>query len=106
MDRSSVIYLLKVTQTKDTYGVWHETTERRKVYAEVTSVSQTEWFEGGRAGLNPELRFRMFRYDYEGEKMLVYNGRIYAIYRTYTDRKEIVELYTEIKEGTQENTAQ
>lgn len=102
MDRSTIIYLLSETQSKNEYGVWETTTERRKVYAEVTSVSQTEWFEGGRAGLNPEYRFRMFRYDYKGEKMLVYNDKTYAVYRTYTDRKEIVELYTEEKKGAEE----
>lgn len=105
MDRSTVIYLLSETQTKNEYGVWEKTTERRKVYAEVTSVSQSEWFEGGRAGLNPDLRFRVFRYDYNGEKMVVYNNKTYAIYRTYVDRKEIIELYTEEKKGAEENNA-
>lgn len=103
MDRSTVIYLISVTQTKNEYGVWEKTTSERKVYAEVTSVSQSEWFEGGRAGLNPQFRFRMFCYDYNGETMLKYNGKVYAVYRTYLDRKEVIDLYTEEKKGADEN---
>lgn len=103
MDRSTVIYLIQVTQAKNEYGVWEKTTTRRKVYAEVTSVSQSEWFEGGRAGLNPQFRFRMFRYDYNGEMMLLYKNKVYAVYRTYVDRKEIIDLYTEEKKGAEEH---
>ena len=69
------------------------------VYCEATSVSQSEWFEGGRNGLNPEFRFRLFRYDYNGEDTVKYNGEYYSIYRTYVDRNEIIDLYVEKKKG-------
>ena len=72
---------------------------RKKVFAEVSSVGQSEWFEGGRYGLNPEYRFRMFAYDYNGESLVKYNGVIYSIYRTYVDRNELIELYAEKREG-------
>jgi hypothetical protein len=99
MDRSRVIYLIKNDKQKNQYGVWVDNTTERKVFAEVTSVGQSEWFEGGRQGLNPQLRFRMFAYDYQGESLLKYNNTIYSIYRTYVDKDEIIELYTELKKG-------
>lgn len=99
MDRSRVIYLLKNDKQQNQYGVWVDNTTERKVFAEVTSVGQSEWFEGGRQGLNPQLRFRMFAYDYQGESLLKYNNTIYSIYRTYVDKDEIIELYTELKKG-------
>lgn len=99
MDRSNIIYLVSKTRTQDEYGVWKSTTERRKVYCDVASISQSEWFEGGRNGLNPALRFRMFRYDYNGEETLEFEGRTYTIYRTYIDRNETIELYTELRKG-------
>lgn len=99
MDRSRVIYLIKNDKQQNQYGVWVDNNTERKVFAEVTSVGQSEWFEGGRQGLNPQLRFRMFAYDYQGESLLKYNNTIYSIYRTYVDKDEIIELYTELKKG-------
>ena len=99
MDRSRVIYLIKNDKQQNQYGVWVDNTTERKVFAEVTSVGQSEWFEGDRQGLNPQLRFRMFAYDYQGESLLKYNNTIYSIYRTYVDKDEIIELYTELKKG-------
>ena len=99
MDRSRVIYLIKNDKQQNQYGVWVDNTTERKVFAEVTSVGQSEWFEGGRQGLNPQYRFRMFSYDYQGEGLLKNNNTIYSIYRTYVDKDEIIELYTELKKG-------
>lgn len=99
MDRSQVITLLSVTRTQDNLKVWHEVPTQRQVYCEVSSISQSEWFEGGRNGLNPALRFRMFAPDYQGEKTLLYNGTEYSVYRTYVDRNELIDLYTEQRRG-------
>ena len=101
MDRSVVIYLIENTPYQDNLGIWQDNETERKVFAEVTSVSQSEWFEGGRSGLNPQLRFRVFRYDYNGEKVLKYENTYYTIYRTYVGRDELIDLYTEFKKGNE-----
>lgn len=98
MDRSDVMYLISAVQYKDEFGVYREILTKRKVFCEVSSITQTEWFEGSRNGLNPSLRFRMFSPDYEGEKLLQYQDTFYSIYRTYRDRNEIIELYCEVNE--------
>ena len=98
MDRSDVMYLIAATQSKDSYGVYKELLTKRQVYCEVSSVTQSEWFEGSRNGLNPSLRFRMFASDYQGEKLIQYNNTYYSIYRTYRDKNEIIELYCEVNE--------
>ena len=100
MDRTDVIKLLSVSKTQDQYGVWRETITEKQVFCQVDSVSAAEFFEGGRAGLNPEYRMTMFSGDYSGETMLIYNGLTYAIYRTYQRRDDNVELYVERKGGT------
>lgn len=100
MDRSNVITLVSYTKTQDEYGVWRQTPKRRMVYCQVDSVTQTEFFEGGRNGLNPEYRFTCFAYDYEGEEVLEYNSKTYGIYRTYMGRNDQIELYAERKGGT------
>ena len=99
MDRSDIIYLLDSTKEQNAYGVWTETVKSREVYCQVDSVTRAEFFEGGRNGLNPEFRITMFFKDYNGERDVVYNGKAYAVYRTYRGRKDEIELYVERKGG-------
>lgn len=101
MDRSEPIYLIGTTYTEDAFGVLQPSPEKRMVYANVTSVSASEWFEGGRNGLNPELRMVMFAPDYNGETIVEYKGHQYAIYRTYQARTDVLELYVEKRKGKQ-----
>ena len=101
MDKNCVIDLIVTAYTKDTLGQYTYASTKRTVFAKCTSVSQTEWFEGGRIGLNPQYRFTLFAGDYAGEKELEYNGTRYTIYRTYYASGDIVELYTEEKRGTE-----
>lgn len=100
MDMSAVISLIERTKTQDDYGVWQTQESSRDVFCQVDSVTRQEFFEGGRNGLNPEFRFTMFRYDYEGETVVEYNGLRYAVYRTYIGRNDTIELYVERKGGT------
>lgn len=99
MDRSTPIYLIGTTYTEDEYGVLQPTLTRRLAYANVRSVSASEWFEGGRNGLNPEWRFVMFAPDYHGEDEVEFNGERFAIYRTYQQRTDLIELYCEKRKG-------
>lgn len=99
MSRSDVCTLITETITQDKYGIPQTTQVERQVFCEVSSVTQREWYEGGRMGLNPEYRMTMFAYDYEGEKLLKYNGIIYTIYRTYITDNDQIELYVQRREG-------
>lgn len=100
MDRSNVINLISTTKEQDENGVWRETTNRRMVFCNVSSVTASEFFEGGRNGLNPQFRMVIFYGDYQGETILEYNGATYAIYRTYQRGTDELELYVERKGGT------
>lgn len=100
MDRSDLITLIATTQTQDANGVWRSSETRRDVFAQVNSVTRSEFFEGGRNGLNPEFQFTTFFGDYKGEQELEYKGLRYGIYRTYIGRTDTIELYAERKGGT------
>lgn len=104
MDKNCTIDLLETISTLNTLGQYIYTTTKRTVFAKMTSVSQSEWFEGGRIGLNPQYRFTTFTGDYQGESELEYNGKRYTIYRTYYAAGDTVELYTEEKRGVQATT--
>lgn len=102
MDKSEVINLISYGYIQNAKGVRvREEQTSRQVFVNVTSVTGSEWFEGGRNGLNPQLRFTMFSYDYEGEDVCEYQGELYSIYRTYRTRNDDIELYVEKRKGNQ-----
>lgn len=104
MDRSTVINLIGMERTQDDHGVWRSSTTSRQVFAQVDSVTQREFYEAGRNGLNPEYKFTVFFDDYQNEPVVEYNGQQYAVYRTYLTRNDKLELYAERKGGTNKNT--
>ena len=104
MDRSTPITLLSSSKQQNAYGVWVETLTNKEVFCQVDSVTRAEFFEGGRNGLNPEYRMTMFAGDYSGEKLLIYNGNTYSVYRTYQARNDTIELYVERKGGSNGKT--
>lgn len=101
MNRDKVVYLVSETYEKNEYGVYVSSETKRKVYANVTSVSADEWFNGGRNGLNPELRMEIFAPEYHDEEIVEYKGQNYAIYRTYLTKYNTMELYVQKKKGEQ-----
>ena len=100
MDRSDVIKLISKTKTQDENGIWQQSLTYHDVFCNVSTVSASEFFEGGRNGLNPDYRITIFFGDYAGETELEYKGKTYAIYRTYQGRTDDLELYVERKGGT------
>ena len=103
MDRSEVLTLISERKTQDEFGVWRKTETRRDIFCNVSSIIASEFFEGGRNGLNPELRFIVFFGDYEGERTVEFKGKRYAVYRTYHARTDALELYCERQGGTNES---
>lgn len=99
MSKSEVIKLIAETYSLNSYGVMEKATTSSDVFANVNSVTSQEWFEGGRNGLNPAFRFTMFSYDYDGEKIVEYNGEQFTVYRTYLRKKDEIELYCEYRKG-------
>ena len=96
----AVLTLIAQTNTKNEYGVTQKTVSSRDVFCKVQSVTRTEFFEGGRNGLNPEYQFTVFSGDYDGETLCEYNGNSYGIYRVYRTDDDYIELYAERKGGT------
>lgn len=102
MDRSNVIKLISQTYTRDSINQMIPVDTVRKVYCDVRSITRTEWFDAGRNGLQPIYVFTMFAPDYQGEKIVEFEGRRYGVYRTYRARNELLEVYVEEKGGLNE----
>lgn len=96
-----VITLIDEVYNKDENGISRKTETAVEVYAQKKSVSRSEFFDGGRNGLNPEFEFDVFAGDYDGQRVIEYDGKRYGVYRTYApDDSDYIELYAERKGGT------
>lgn len=100
MNKSDVITLIRVERVQNDYGTWTENIIKRKVFCQVQSIQQKEFFEAGRNGLNPQYRFIVFFGNYQGEELIEYKGDTYSIYRTYHKENDQLELYVERKGGS------
>lgn len=94
-----MIYLLSPDMEKDQLQQYRQTVIRRPVYAQISSVTASEFFSGGQNGFQPEYRLTMFGWDYEGEDLVEIDDMIYSIYRTYRARNDRIELYVERRRG-------
>ena len=100
MDRSIVITLISETILESDLHVPQAIQQtERDVFADVTSVTGREWFDGGRNGIVPKYRIVLFKYDYQGEQIVRINGTEYQIYRTYDRRTDELELYVAKRKG-------
>ena len=100
MDRSDVISLINLDHTQGDDGTWTTQEIATEVFCDVRSITQTEWFEAGRNGIqHPSFCFVINRNEYEGQEAVKYNGQYYGVYRTYAAKNENLELYCEAKGG-------
>lgn len=98
------IDLVTITTEKDNINqVVEKTRTSKSVFAEISSVSQTEFFSGGRIGLQPSLKAVIYDFEYNHEPLVRYDGRLYSVYRTFAvNGSDKLELYLEEKEGTKD----
>ena len=99
--RDVIAYLIGKTITMNSRKQEVETDTRTEIMALYESVSQSEFYKGGEAGLKPEFRLTTAIIDYSGEKEVELDGKRYGIYRTFEVDKDYIELYCERKGGVQ-----
>lgn len=88
------------TTGEDSIGQSIITEKEREVLVEVQSVNSSEFFSGQQGGLAPEYRFRINSFGYKGEKVCVFNGKRYSIYKVYESDNNYIDLYAEEERGT------
>ena len=91
------------TQKDELNQIVEKERDTKTIFAEIGSVSQTEFFSGGRLGLNPSLKAVIYDFEYNGEPIVKYNGKLYSVYRVYlVNGSDRCELYLEEKGGTKD----
>ena len=84
--RADVCYLIAEEPAR--HGVFDQPTEttERMVYCTVRSVSSADYWRAHEQGLNPEVVFELADYyEYEGERLIRWDGRTWSVIRTYVD---------------------
>lgn len=103
-NKKQVIDLVEIITTK---GALNQETEETRVTASVIalvdSVTQTEFFNGGRLGLKPRLMATIYDFEYNDEPIVKVGSKLYSVYRTfYINGTDMVELYLEERGGTKD----
>ena len=93
-----VLTLVKETITRDAIGVSSVQQTQRQILETVNSVTRSEFFKAGEAGLLPAYECITPSINYEGEKLAVFRGKKYAIYRTYMNGDDMY-LYLQEEVG-------
>lgn len=91
--------LIGETYSKSATGEFMAAETRREVICTVGNINRAEFFEAGRSGLNPEIMLTVSWLDYDGEKLAIFRGERFAIYRSYRADDEKIELYLTKKAG-------
>ena len=67
----------------DAYGNETVTRTKRQVYVMPRGVYNAEFYNAAQAGLHPSITFELTnRADYQGEKLIEWDGKLYNIIRT------------------------
>lgn len=98
------IDLVEIVTQKDSLNqVVEKTRTTKTVFAEIGSVSQTEFFSAGRLGFQPSLKATIYDFEYGQEPIVKFNGKLYSIYRIYyVNGTDKLELYLEERGGTKD----
>ncbi len=72
---------------------------RVNVYAQVSSVGGSEFFDAGQNGIRPAYQFIVYDVEYDNQQDVEYKGTMYRVYRTYRRSKDKIELYVEKRTG-------
>lgn len=86
---------------QDENGVWRDTREEaRTILARMDDITRSEFYAAGQYGMRPEFRFLVNPVEYRGEQVCAWNGRRYAIYRTYhVPGTDDLEIYVQREAG-------
>lgn len=94
---NDVIELGKPVIIEDNYGNQIKEYSFKEVFAEVKSVSQSEYYTAAQNGFKPVYRFILADYyDYDEEDTVLYGGVLYHIIRMYRNGLQL-ELTVEKK---------
>lgn len=95
-----LITLIAQTYQQDEIGQQIAVETKRQVWAHIRSAGGSEFMEGGRLGLKPELVAVTPIVNYQGEKIVEIREKRYAVFRVYLqEESDVLELHLEEQAG-------
>lgn len=86
------LILIDVTYTEDDIGNQTEQETRRAVLCSVESIGRQEFYAAATSDVNPEILFKVNKYEYRNERFCEFDGVKYRILRTYTTKNAFEEV--------------
>lgn len=100
MNQAIKISLISKTYATDSIGNPVATKKKTDVFAVMSSINQSEFYEAGQQGLQPYACYTVRLTEYSGEDEIEVNGEALTIYRTYNRTDGRVELYATKRKGS------
>ncbi|MEH7157471.1 phage head closure protein [Neobacillus drentensis] len=90
MRPDTVIELLKTEDgtNENGFGVLN-ILGRKTVFGEKYSIRSSEFYQASQSGYVLELMFQIYKLEYDSEKYLAYQSKIYKIIRTYEKNNKV-----------------
>lgn len=92
----NVIFLVAQRKYVDEYGDTNTVNTERRVFAELKSITQSEFYQAQATGLKPEIKFVLPDFlEYQGEKIVKYTEfgktepEYYTVLRTYRNNFQL-----------------
>lgn len=96
-----IVYLISSEWKTDELGVRRKKETKKKVRADISGTTQSEFFEAGRAGLKAsDITITIPARKYSGQEIIEHKGKRLSVYRTYPPAADLIELHCEQKGGT------
>jgi SPP1 family predicted phage head-tail adaptor len=89
---SDRIKLQTVTQGTDADGYPTKTSTCQEVWANVKSVTRSEFYAANASGIEASLMFEVHVEDWNNQTQVIYNSKTYDIIRSFQKGLGIVEL--------------
>jgi hypothetical protein len=86
------INLVEMAETTDSEGFPSLTIISRKpIFSRRSSIKSNEFYSAAQSGFSLEIMFEVFTLEYDSQKYVEYDSKIYKIIRTY-EKSKITEL--------------
>lgn len=99
MNQAEKISLISKEYTINSIGVPIAVETKKDVFAIVSSIGQTEFYQAGLIGLKPEAVYYVKSWEYSGQEEIEVKGERLDIYRTYVRADGRTELYVRKDKG-------
>lgn len=92
-------YLITEEKHSDSMGQTISTKSQVLCVGKMKSIYEREFYQASQVGIRPEFCIETPITNYNGETLIVYEGKEYSVYRTFRVGTDKIELYCQERVG-------